>query len=578
MACLLAALPASALIRYDFEQKYFSHPGRQVWDFSIVRADGVYHIFYHTIPLATPTATAADTIWHAKSPDLRHWGSRTPILVTADGSPWERGASWAPSVERDDDNNRWVMLYTGCDSLMNQRIGLATSPDLETWKRAADDPVITPDTTQYIWSAAQGWSDFRDPFVYRQDGLWHTLATAKKLVGGVPTGVIYHGTSPDMVNWTDVGPIFQNNGSQPGKVLESSQYVTIGNWHHLLFGVFDAVGVTILSATDPSGWTMANARLLDNGYAPEVDTFDPGVNVYSRLANFQLPPGGGTGYVVRLDTLRTNADGSNPTVWKPHPLDADWAVRTGLSTLGGPTFGDNPLYHSEPTSGLVGTGYFGSRDYYPGPLSGRGAPGVNLGDAVTGRLESRPFTVTGTRIILLVGGGYYPATCYVALVDATDGTILRSETGRGDVTMSPREWHLDDLQGRLCRIVIADDEAGPGGFIYVDEIEELLDGPVAVPPGRVSGLAALAISPNPANPAARIGFDLDRPGPVDVTVYDLRGRRVWASGPRWQAAGHVSVLWAGIGTDGRAAPSGGYLVRVTDDRGATLSGRLTLLK
>ena len=51
---LLAAVPAHALIHYDFEQKYFTHPGRQVWDFSIVRADGVYHIFYHTIPLSTP--------------------------------------------------------------------------------------------------------------------------------------------------------------------------------------------------------------------------------------------------------------------------------------------------------------------------------------------------------------------------------------------------------------------------------------------------------------------------------------------------------------------------------------------
>jgi beta-fructofuranosidase len=577
-ACLLGARPASALIRYDFEQKYFTHPGRQVWDFSIVRADGTYHIFYHTIPLANPTAVAADTIWHAKSPDLSHWHSRTPVLVTAAGSPWEQGASWAPAVERDEENNRWVMLYTGCDTQMNQRIGLATSPDLETWTRTGPDPVIVPDPAQYIWNTAQGWADFRDPFLYRQDGLWHSLVTAKKLVGAQPTGVLYHGTSPDLVNWTDVGPIFQNNSSQPGKVLESSQYVTIGSWQHLLFGVFDAVGITILSAADPAGWTMASARLLDNGYAPEVDTFDAGVHIFSRLANYQLPLSGGTGYVVRLDTLRTNADGSNPIVWKPHPLDADWIVRTGTATLGGPTFGDNPLYHSEPTSGLVGTGYFGSRDYYPGPLSGRGAPGVTLGDAVTGRLEGRPFTVTGNRIALLVGGGEYPNTCYAALVDASDGTILRSETGNGGVTMTPRQWLVGDLRGRQCRIVIVDDESGTGGFINVDQIEEIDDSPAAVAPDRVSGLAGLAIAPNPANPATRIAFALDRPGPVDVAVYDLRGRRVWASGPRWQAAGRATVLWTGVGADGLPVPSGAYLVRVTDDRGAFLSGRLTILK
>jgi beta-fructofuranosidase len=243
---LVSAAPASALVRFDFEQKYFRHPGRQVWDFSIIRSDAVYHIFYHSIHETTPSATAADTIWHATSADLQRWELRGPVLVTAGAASWEQGALWAPSVVRDDDQDRWVMLYTGSDAAMNQRIGLAVSADLDTWTRVGGGPVISPDTTAYIWSSAASWSDFRDPFLYRQDGKWQVLVTARKLLNGVSTGVLYHGASEDLLDWADLGPIFVNDGLQPGRVLESAQYRVLGDWHHLLFGEFNATGVTIV--------------------------------------------------------------------------------------------------------------------------------------------------------------------------------------------------------------------------------------------------------------------------------------------------------------------------------------------
>ena len=575
---LATAGPARALVRFDFEQKYFRHPGRQVWDFSITRPDSLYHIFYHSILETTPSATQADTIWHAVSPDLSHWQLRGPVLVTTGAAAWEQGAIWAPSVARDEDNQRWVMLYTGCDASMNQRIGLAVSPDLESWTRVGNGPVITPDSTRYLWSELASWSDFRDPFLYRQDGIWHVLVSARTRVAGQTTGILYHATSTNLEKWTDVGPLFVNDGSTPYLVLESSQYRVLGDWHHLLFGEFNATGVTIVSATDPTAWTMAAKRLLDQGFAPQLDTFDPDVHIYSRLAPYQLPSGGGLGYVVRLDTLRTAADGSDPIVWRPHPLDADWSVHTGAISLGNPTFGDNSLYRGEPSSGLVGNGFFGSREYYPGPLSGRGAPGAALGDAITGRLESHPFTVTGRRMSLLVGGGNFPSTCYVALVDTADGAILHLETGHGAVTMTPREWDLSGDLGRVCRIVIVDQESAPGGYINVDEIVESDDAVAAVALPAATGLTALSIAPNPANPSARIGFRLERQSRVTVAVYDLRGRRIWQSGPRAMPPGPAAVWWSGLDETGRAVASGSYLVRVTDQAGQTLGGRLTLLK
>lgn len=98
LSALAAALPERALVRFDFAQKYFRHPGRQVWDFSIVRSTGVYHLYYHTIPLGAPGAANADTIWHATSADLAHWTIRGPVLVTAGAPAWEQGAPSMPTT------------------------------------------------------------------------------------------------------------------------------------------------------------------------------------------------------------------------------------------------------------------------------------------------------------------------------------------------------------------------------------------------------------------------------------------------------------------------------------------------
>ena len=160
-AALFLPLRAEGLVRLDFEQKYFQHSDRQVWDFSIVRSDSVYHIYYHTIHESTPNATYADTIWHATSPDLKHWDIEGPVLVVGQGS-WDSGAIWAPDVFRDEANNRWAIAYTGCDDQFNQRICTAYSEDLYTWEKSPANPTVVPDTTLYIWDPEGNWSNFRD--------------------------------------------------------------------------------------------------------------------------------------------------------------------------------------------------------------------------------------------------------------------------------------------------------------------------------------------------------------------------------------------------------------------------------
>jgi hypothetical protein len=91
-------------------------------------------------------------------------------------------------------------------------------------------------------------------------------------------------------------------------------------------------------------------------------------------------------------------------------------------------------------------------------------------------------------------------------------------------------------------------------------------GTVAVPPA--AGLATLAGAfPNPSNPRTEVVFRLPLAGPVEVTAYDLAGRRLATLTSGFHAAGTHRVVWDGRDGGGRALPSGTYLIRLRTDRG-----------
>jgi hypothetical protein len=576
---LCAARPAAALLRLDFEQKYFVHPGRQVWDFCLVRPDTVYHLFYHSILETTPTATAADTIWHATSPDLRHWTIEGPVL-TSGPDWWEDEAIWAPDVIRDEAHDRWTMLYTGVDALKVQRLCAAHSTDLRDWTREPANPVFQPDSLQYYWSPTTPWSSCRDPFLYGTDGDWSVLATVHKRNGVYPgskQGIVLRAASVDLVSWTDAGPVFLNDGDVPWHDLESPQYFERDGFHHLLFAEHDVVGISHVVSGTFGDWSMSGRSIVDYGGAPEVDRFDGDVHLFSRLARNQDPLTGVLRYSVRFDTLSFADGGATLVIDPPHPLDAQWASRSGTATLANPTYGDNTAQRGLESCGLVGNGWFGSQEYYQGPLSECGAPGSYLGDLATGELISHPFILTGDVIRLLVGGGHHPPTCYVALVDAATDTILFSATGEDRELMTPRLWDIRSLRGREAYIRIVDHETGPFGHINVDEIVEMFAPTDVSPPPAATRLRDLGPAPNPSNPGTFIRFVLAAPGLVELTIHDLRGRTVWRAAPRELAAGEHALAWSGRDGTGRVVAAGVYGYRVVVDGIPATRGKVTVV-
>ena len=87
----------------------------------------------------------------------------------------------------------------------------------------------------------------------------------------------------------------------------------------------------------------------------------------------------------------------------------------------------------------------------------------------------------------------------------------------------------------------------------------------------------LSVAPNPANPRTSVDLWLPRAGLAEVTVHDLRGRRVARlfAGPA--PAGHLALTWDGVDDAGHALASGVYLVRATGESGE-VSARVTLVR
>ena len=72
----------------------------------------------------------------------------------------------------------------------------------------------------------------------------------------------------------------------------------------------------------------------------------------------------------------------------------------------------------------------------------------------------------------------------------------------------------------------------------------------------------LRVCPNPFNPRLTVSFTVLRTEQVRIGVYDLTGRPIRALADRVFSTGEHSVVWNGCKADGRAMPSGTYLVRL----------------
>ena len=83
--------------------------------------------------------------------------------------------------------------------------------------------------------------------------------------------------------------------------------------------------------------------------------------------------------------------------------------------------------------------------------------------------------------------------------------------------------------------------------------------------------------PNPFNAQTTIEFSLGVPGQVDLSVFDLLGRRIVSLESGLLSAGRHSLIWDGANSSGKIVASGIYFYRLESPEG-TKTMRMLLLK
>jgi hypothetical protein len=83
--------------------------------------------------------------------------------------------------------------------------------------------------------------------------------------------------------------------------------------------------------------------------------------------------------------------------------------------------------------------------------------------------------------------------------------------------------------------------------------------------------------PNPFNPETFISYRLSENTRVEISVFDMLGRRVRILHNGYQPAGRYHVYWNGTDETGQKAPSGGYVIRMETEE-ALQAQRVLMLK
>jgi hypothetical protein len=173
------------------------------------------------------------------------------------------------------------------------------------------------------------------------------------------------------------------------------------------------------------------------------------------------------------------------------------------------------------------------------------------------------------------GSGSFAGRTYI------EHTSSGTHTGQTSPVTWQFQWKAPSVQAARIYFFAAGNAANGNGantgdFIYTTRDSVDL-GPVAVAsPERPLATRLLLAQPNPAHGRATLRFDLARPGPVSLALYDPSGRRVRSLANQWLDPGQHAYPWDGSDDGGRPVPAGVYFVRLAAP-GATSIDRIVLL-
>jgi len=213
-----------------------------MWDAWYWNTGDEIHAFHlqQAAPGSAKTVKEIHSIGHAVSKDLIRWEER-PLAL----SPGEPGALDDMEIftgctyEKD---GLYYLFYTMKSSREQgavQRIAVATSTDLEHWKKYPENPVLTPDPRWYHTAsspALYGLVDCRDLCIVKDPdgegyyGFYAARVPAEEMPEGAVIACCY---SKDLIHWEQRGPAFESKGKYT--IVEVPTVVHLdGKWYMLL--------------------------------------------------------------------------------------------------------------------------------------------------------------------------------------------------------------------------------------------------------------------------------------------------------------------------------------------------------
>jgi sucrose-6-phosphate hydrolase SacC (GH32 family) len=202
---------------------------------------------------------------HTVSTDLIHWKDLPPALSPCDDPAGPDAQCWTGSVV--EHGGTFYLFYTGQnpkDPKSDQKVMLATSPDLITWKKQPDR-TFYPDGKIYWNKSINGpipgmgyhHQAFRDPDVFWHEGKkqWWMIFHALTAAGHEACLALY--TSDDLLNWTPQPPL----ATYPANVsLDCPHAAPLqGEWFVI------AADTSYTSAAAPEGPYPSGMKIYDSG-------------------------------------------------------------------------------------------------------------------------------------------------------------------------------------------------------------------------------------------------------------------------------------------------------------------------
>jgi len=530
-------------------------------DFTLVKKDGVYHLFYirHN-DLLPPWATEVD-FGHATSPDLYRW-THQPEVLPIDPNGWDNAHVWAPHIV--ESNGLYWMLYTGVTERpgyrFTQRMGLAVSADLYTWNRVTSTPVWTNAQAPWAWWAPNNAAmSCRDAFVMRDPaapGQWLMYYTASPASDTLVTVVGVARSMGDLSRWADEKPLWITHQSLTFNTLAESPHLFQHNGRWYMF-ITTSSGQPLTFYTsanpvgDPAEWTYRGRLRNMLGY----DTSNWGAS--EAMSEGELD------YFAFVDD---------------YGIDIKlivWGAGEDFSLTDAPVFHMNAMSWTNPVAlenQLVGLKLANSNAWaFTGQLEAftRNAAGKEIPAPMDSLgLPTRPVMNADTVVIPWFTRRWpysrpasQPMPLRVAMADGTASTPwmqIHYNPIQRRGPLGPGGWlpETGDSPFPPTPDVEPEPPPFPGDTLPSGHVEMLPN----APPASASP-SVLRGSPLGDSPA--IAFELAVAGDVRAEVFDLQGRRVALLADRPFGPGAHVLPWDGRDATGLKAARGLYFVRLS---------------